>query len=486
MKLFSNNTIPCEQRNFFPRWISNGAIAVFFVVMVLLCVIFPLQIIPVRLWLFDIISVVVFFVGCNVISLRWKQISTPLFGRYLFWWSLLIRVVFVVFVYFYNWKIYNNYWGAGTTDVTFYVPAALQSAHRNGLNLIACYKELISWHVQSADTGYLMYLSIIYVITGKISEVIIPLLLKALMGAATCKLVFEIARIEFGVEVGKISAVMCMLCPSLIWWCGSMMKETEMIFLTVLFVYYSERLIRKKTYGFRNICPVLLVGASLFLFRTALGIVVFLALFVALLFTSSRVIGWKRRISVALILVGLVGAMAQNRISEEVAEMTQRAPSAQKADMEWRTQRSHGNSFAKYAGAAVFAPLIFTIPFPTLSYTYFEQEQIMQNAGGNYVKNIMSFFVVWVLFVLLFSGEWRKHVLPIALLVGYLLVLVFSNFAQSGRFHMPALPFEMMFAAYCISIFRRTDKKWYYCALALEAVLCIGWQWFKLKGQGLL
>jgi hypothetical protein len=35
--------------------------------------------------------------------------------------------------------------------------------------------------------------------------------------------------------------------------------------------------------------------------------------------------------------------------------------------MEWRSTRVGGNSFAKYATAGVFAPLIFTIPFPTFN-----------------------------------------------------------------------------------------------------------------------
>jgi hypothetical protein len=39
----------------------------------------------------------------------------------------------------------------------------------------------------------------------------------------------------------------------------------------------------------------------------------------------------------------------------------------QKDNMEWRGEREGGNEFAKYAGVTVFAPLIFTIPFPTFN-----------------------------------------------------------------------------------------------------------------------
>ena len=56
------------------------------------------------------------------------------------------------------------------------------------------------------------------------------------------------------------------------------------------------------------------------------------------------------------------------------------------------------------------------------------------------------------MFMLLLTGLWRRHVFLIAILVGYLIILVMSVYAQSGRFHVPALPLEIMFAAYCIQL----------------------------------
>ena len=166
--------------------------------------------------------------------------------------------------------------------------------------------------------------------------------------------------------------------------------------------------------------------------------------------------------------------------------------------MEWRTRRTHGNAFAKYASKAVFAPLIFTIPFPTLTYTHEGQEALMEVAGGNMVKNLFSFFVVLAMFFFLLTGEWRRHVFIIAYLIGYLIILAFSVYAQSGRFHMPALPFELMFAAFAIKLIQQnvpltthigrksTYMRWY----TYWCILCVGfvvfWQWFKLKGQGLM
>jgi asparagine N-glycosylation enzyme membrane subunit Stt3 len=144
-------------------------------------------------------------------------------------------------------------------------------------------------------------------------------------------------------------------------------------------------------------------------------------------------------------------------------------------------------SFAKYAGAAVFAPMIFTIPFPTMNHIEGQENQMMIH-GGNFVKNIVSYFTLAALIILLLSGKWRKHVLIGAILCGYLVVLMFSNFAQSERFHQPVLPFILMFAAYGISLMSQQKmlKKWYNYWCLMMFIAAMAWNWFKLAGRGLI
>jgi hypothetical protein len=167
--------------------------------------------------------------------------------------------------------------------------------------------------------------------------------------------------------------------------------------------------------------------------------------------------------------------------------MWKQGGSGQQANMEWITQRKNGNLFAKYAGAAVFAPMIFTIPFPTMAETPGQENQKMIH-GGNFVKNILSYFTIMALVILLFSGDWRKYVLPLAVMCGYLVVLVFSNFAQSERFHLPILPLSLMFAAYGIGISQKIPwmKKYYPYWCVLMFLAAIAWNWFKLAGRGMI
>ena len=175
---------------------------------------------------------------------------------------------------------------------------------------------------------------------------------------------------------------------------------------------------------------------------------------------------------------------------EEVQEVVNTAQNSnyQKTNMEWRSNRGGGgNKFAKYASAAVFAPLIFTIPFPNMVYTTQDQEMLMMVNGGNFEKNVLSFFIIFAMFQLLLSGQWRQHVFPIAYYVGYLAALVLSVFAQSGRFHMPIMPMAMMFGAYGLTLVTsKKHKQWFTYALIVEVGFCIFWSWFKLAGRGLI
>lgn len=75
----------------------------------------------------------------------------------------------------------------------------------------------------------------------------------------------------------------------------------------------------------------------------------------------------------------------------------------------------------------------------------------------------------------------------LAYTLGYLMCLVLSDFAQSGRFHMPIWPMLMLFAAYGIQVAKANPKikRWFPMVLVLEVLACLAWNWFKMAGRGL-
>ena len=335
--------------------------------------------------------------------------------------------------------------------------------------------------------GYPSYLTFIYWIFG--GSVVAARLIKAILGAWTVVLMYKLASRNFGEQVGRMTAIMCMLMPNLIYYCSFQLKEVEMVFLCILFAERADFLLRKGKLAFMPTAALMLIPAVMFTIRTALAAVMVMAFFCALLLSSERIVSWGRRallLTLALVFAGVV-LMTSTSIGQDVQRMWQTRGSNQQVNMEWRTVRDNGNQFAKYAGAAVFAPMIFTIPFPTMVETPHQENQKMIH-GGNFVKNILSGCTIAALFILLFSGDWRKYVLPLAILCGYLVVLVFSSFAQSERFHLPILPFTLMFAAYGISKMNEVwwIKKYYPYWCALMFVAAIAWNWFKLAGRGMI
>jgi hypothetical protein len=251
-----------------------------------------------------------------------------------------------------------------------------------------------------------------------------------------------------------------------------------------MFIFFVERgdfVIHSRKIEIKDLLLPALIVLIVFTFRTALAAVLFAALILAIVLSSGKQLeAWKK------VLYGLIfGVWMLLTVGVEIIEETQQLwegrTDNQRIGYEWRSET---NSFAQYASAAVFAPMIFTIPFSSMVNIADQENQMILN-GANFIKNIMSGFTIFALLSLLFRGEWRKHVLPLAVTGGYLVVLVFSNFAHSERFHFPVLGFELMFAAYGISMVKNKQKRWYNLWLIFICVANVLWGWIKLAGRGL-
>jgi 4-amino-4-deoxy-L-arabinose transferase-like glycosyltransferase len=318
-------------------------------------------------------------------------------------------------------------------------------------------------------------------------------LIKCILSAITVLLIYRIAKRNFGEQTGRVAAIFVALWPNFWYYCGTHLKEVEMGFLAVLFVEQADQMLRSRQFTAWKVIPLLLVAAAMFTFRTPLGLVALLALVFSVVMSSSRVVTWGKRIIVGFIAIALIGVVAGNRIEEKTRGLFEQVQGdSQKTNMEWRSERKDagGNmqSFAKYAGAAVFAPMIFTLPFPSMVRPFEGQEVQQLLNGANFIKNIMSSLTIFALIMLLTSGKWRENLLPLSFMLGYVVVLVMSTFAQSERFHQPAMPFEFMFAAYGLSIAvtKPKYKRWFTYWCGLMFIGAIAWNWFKLAGRGLV
>ena len=489
-RLFSFNSN--NEVAFIPKRVTTLAMFTYIAALLVCNVLFASHVLNWQWWFFGMIEVLGFFYFSNTFSKAWINLKPLHFAQKVFWVAFFLRLIWVVVSY----ALYHNWTGTAHTidaaDELMYNTAAQEIAvgmRQGNFNLYALASFAMGAHTGFSDLGYPIYLGIIYWIFG--DSVIVARIIKALLSAWTAVLMYKLATRNFGEYTGRMTAIMCMLMPNLIYYCSMQLKEVEMVFLCVLFAERADYLLRQGKLTVLPTVALLLIPAYMFMIRTALAATMVMAFFCAILLSSERVVSWGRR---ALLLVlasvfAIILLLTSTSIGRDIVQMWEARETTQKVNMEWRSQRSGELSqrFAKYAGAAVFAPMIFTIPFPTMAETPGQENQKMIH-GGNFVKNILSYFTIVALVIMLLSGEWRRHVFPIALLCGYLVVLTFSSFAHSERFHLPVLSFTLMFATYGISKMNQVTwvRKYYpfWCALMFLAALA--WNWFKLAGRGMI
>lgn len=474
-----------------PQWLTNKAMVFFFIAIIACWGAFGF--VPeFDLWIVSALSVVLFFYGSSAISKEWARKSDKSFVRNLFIAGFIIRLIWALYGYFvFNPNHFGNTYGSGA-DVDWYIPFAKDIAEWMAGDSKYSLTQIMDRQAAGMDdTGYSFWLGIVYFIFGLENEIFIPFLLKCLMGAYCAICIYHIALRHYGRGVARMAAIFICVNPNMIYWSGAMMKETEMVFLSCLAIDNFDRVLSSgQRYTFKNLLPGILAGLALMFFRAPLAILIFLSVFAHIVMVSGRVMSMGKKIIAGALVASVLAVSVGDRIQQESRQLLDSARSKEKHEenLEFRAKRQGGNSFAKYAGTAVFAPLIFTIPFPTFNAAEESQLVQIQLSGGNYIKNVLSFFVILVMFMMLISGEWRRHVFILAYTVGYHIILVFSSYAQSGRFHMPVWPMILLFAAYGIQVAKSNAKlkKWFPIALVVEVAICLFWNWYKLKGRGMI
>lgn len=476
----------------FPKWLSKNALIAYFLALAVVTFMYSAYSIPWYYMLSGIVSMLVFFLyGAKVVqdTAVEKIRKEKNFEKCIFLIAFIPRLLFMFLLYWLFQTNYGDAFGFENADACFYdeYGNVLADLIRDGDSDFFSKASKYA-NDEISDMGYGIYVGFVYWLTG--NSIIAVRLLKCVWSSLTVVLIYRLAKRNFGEQTARIAAIFCALWPNFWYYCGVHLKEAEMVFLSVLFVEQADQMLRSRQFTAWKIIPILLIAAAIFTFRTPLGLIALLALGFSLVMSSTKAVSWGKRIIIGGLSVALIAVTIGSQLEEKAQELLTTAQSGeQEKNMEWRSIRDDGgNSFAKYAGATVFAPMIFTLPFSTMVRPYDGQDELQLLNGGNFVKNIVSCFTIFALILLLISGKWRDHMLPLSFMVGYLIVLVFSSFAQSERFHQPVMPFEMMFAAYGLSIVvtKRKYKRWfgYWCGLMFIA--CIAWNWFKLAGRGLV
>lgn len=464
---------------FFPRQISNRALIVYIVALAAVSIVFMSYAMQIGYIALGLLWVIGFFYLVSYCSKAWLKVSDRVFVSNLFWIAFALRIIWVVASYFF----YIQATG---------IPFEYQAQDSLGYHGDATWLAGESWSVTRAylfgnyigmsDSGFPLYLTFLYKVFG--TNIIIPRLINALLGACSCYLVYRISSRTFGEEVGQMAGIMMAFMPNLIIYCGYHLKETLMLFLEVAFLERADALIRSKRLSFLSILVPSLLAGCLFLFRTALGSAALFALASAILISSAPAMKRTGK-RVALIGWGVLALVvfAGGTIASEVEGLWEgRGENLVKKRTE---QTLRGNQWAQYATASVMAPMITVLPFATMV-NVDEQYAQQSKSGGNYIRNFMGFFVFIAIYEAIRRKKWRDFVLIGAFVAAYLGVVALSGFNNSERFLLPGLPGLVMMWAYGVSVLRAKTYKLLTPWCVIVFVMEFAWAYFKLGSRGIL
>ena len=463
---------------FFPKQISVRAITVYLVALAVVSTVFFSSSMSFGYVALGCMWVIAFFILLQFFSFSWRKVSKSQYVGIVFVAAFLLRIAWVISSYFF----YISATGA---------PFEFDTADAISYHLDAEWLATEDWSVTKnylfgnvlmlSDSGYPLYLSIVYRVFGPI--IIIPRIIKALLSSLTCILVYRLSTRTFNEDVGRMAGIMMALMPNLIIYCGYHLKETEMLFLEVAFMERLDYVVRSKKINVLSIIVPSLLAGSLFLFRTVLGAAAIFSFVTTVVLSSAPNMKRNGR-RVILIGWGVLSIMilSGGTAATELESLWEERDSNIVNKREQQTQR--GNQWAKYATGSVMAPMAFVLPFATMvdvDQQYNQQEK----SGGNYVRNFMGFFAILAILESIRRKKVRDFALIGSFAIAYLGVVSLSGFSNSERFLLPGLPCLIMMWAYGVSTLRAKTYRYLTPWCVIVVLMEVGWAYFKLGSRGL-
>lgn len=399
--------------------------------------------------------------------------------------ALAIRVVYVVAIGYYYYYQNGDSFEYDAADSHAYNDLARYLAlciHQGApLRYVLIYLHNAVYPMGFSDQGFTLWLTLLYTIFGR-NNLLIPRLFNALMDAYVCVAIYKLASRSTDSRTARLSAIICVFMPTMIHYTGLHLKESTMLFVTVMAIERTDYLIRSRRYNFVNIAASVFFTALIFGFRTVLGVAVLASYVAFIIFAPSDVISRKARIVATTVVAVVAVVFLLTFVGREMGDMYR---------LRFKTlgllsekYEKIGLRHAELAQNRYLAPGVFVFPLSTLTEVGNSNQKMM--TGDTYVKNFLAFFVMWAFVVMTRRKEWRNFSLVGAFAVAYAGILALSCFVMSERYHFPLLPFYAIMAAYTLTHFRRKDFPFFYAYCTLLVAVLVAWNFLKLSARGLV
>ena len=462
------------------RHISIIGVGLYLLALIVISVAFRDHALQLEWMLWGIGEVLFFFVLISIFYPRWKKDEPKQFWRKVFWTALAIRLLYVVFSYYYfTFRMGFPFDGPGDAVGYYNRSVALSKYIRKG-DFGYVLHFLKGYSLGFSDHGYLIWLTFLHTLFGP--GVLVARVFKALKAISTCCVCIKLASRTFGERTGRLAAVMCVFMPILIQLTGMHVKEMEMIFVSILALERMDYLIRSKKYSFWNILfPILLIGIS-FGFRTVIGMCLIFAFLVFVILSPNHLVNRTGKIVTLSITVVVFLFFLFTLIGSEMKYIFMLNFSG--TDYMAKKYESMGMQYSEITKSKYLFPGAFVLPLSPMVDVAPDHNKMIH--GSTYIKNFLAFFAMLSIVIAIRQKKWREFSLIGAYELSYLAIIMFTFTSNSERFHEPAIPLILVMAAYAMTHLRRKDLTLFYVYCGLLFVALFVWNWLKLAARGLV
>ena len=188
-----------KRENSLPNWLIDKSMGFFFISM-FACWIAWGYVPNYDLIFTTIISIILFFYVGRSMSNKYSLLGEKKFLRSIFSVGLIVRILWVLYMFFvFNPRYYDTTYGSAE-DVEWYIPFGKELSLWFSGDSPYSLSQIINNVYTAAidDIGYPMLLGVEYLLTGGISDVLIPMIIKSFLGAYCSICVHRVTKRHFG------------------------------------------------------------------------------------------------------------------------------------------------------------------------------------------------------------------------------------------------------------------------------------------------
>lgn len=451
------------------------------IVPVLITVLFFDFAMPIGILFAGLTVVFLFFFGVNYYSTQWVQSSYDQLELRIFFIALLVRVIFLGYLYL------LTFW-FDPDSFPFEINAADSWVYHNvTLELIDApiseWLDIVENRMKSrSDFGYPIYQGTLYSLFGPYTFIV--RFFNSILGSLTVVMLGRIVNISWGNSHAKMTAIIAMLFPTLIWYCGIQLKETLMVFVVVSAFYVIWKSRAQGKWNLLLIAMGFLMCFALFFFRTFLAALVFIS--ILLLFIPFKENRMNSMILVSLMLgLYLFYSLAvSSDIFKDVNNQIEDSNDFFSRNLENEKSLLGDVKFDQVALAPIIVAGAAITPFPSYLNTEARQLSIFSRFQNDLVRNMMYFFMYIGLYHT-FKKRFKEYIGIIFFLIAYLGVITSAANSFQARFHMPIIPFVVIFIGVGVVEFKSRSNRAWLVYLLFIFIAQLSWTYFKLNIRGI-